>query len=190
MAQVMEVMMVAVGINQTGCTRLKKAGRGIPDAVIIERFESLNLSFQQIRDHLVTLSYNSQRSTNGNLKSLAQKLDVEAFFSKLPEPFCRIKICEPSGSGLTPKPDGYIKLDNGNMIWVYLRYGDSIGGSQRDRRSTMLASHKHDDKKFIFIWDGIEVDQESLDEINTCDRVYASRLAEFDESVARQKLLN
>lgn len=36
-AQVLEVMMVAIGINKTGCTRLKKMGRGIPDEVKIGR---------------------------------------------------------------------------------------------------------------------------------------------------------
>ena len=190
MDQSLEIMMVAIGTNCTTCTKLKKDGHGIDDEAIIAMFESLNLPFEEVRNHLLTLAYNSQRSTFGNLKSLAQKIDVDIFCKKLSDPFCRLKICEPSGSGLTPKPDGYIALDNGEAIWVYLRYGDSTGGSQGDRRSTMLASEKHGDKKFIFIWDGIEVNQKTLNAINAASHVYATRLADFDESVARQKLLN
>jgi hypothetical protein len=188
--QAIDIMLVALGSNGTSCQKARKDGYSISDDEIIKEFESLNLSYDQIRHHVVTVVYNSQRSTNGNKKSSDQKGAVRNVFSKMSPPFCQLKIGEPKDSGLPTKPDGVIIFGN-KRIWLYLRYGDSDGGSQGDRKTSMQqCAQAQPNDKFIFICDGIEVDQAKIDAANQCQNAYVSRLAELSESAMRQKLID
>jgi hypothetical protein len=188
---ILNIITVGIGVNNTSYTKAIKNNYNIADVdCLIERFESYNYSRKQIEYTIATIVYNSARSSIGNKKSTNQKKDVQKFFVAQPEPYCNILICEPKGSGFDIKPDGFIPLESGDCIWVYLRYGDSDGGSQGDRQDTMRQSKNHPNQKFLHIWDGIEVEESVMDQLNAFPNTYATRFSEFDPLIANQKFLN
>lgn len=194
LADALAVMLACIG---TSYTAYRQSNKGMTVPNIINRFQeyarlvqakNANLR-EQIRYHAISVSYNSGRSTNGNTKSNTQKAGVHTVFEKFVD--CRLRnytIKEVTDqTDLNPRPDGLIagngRLHRKKDIMIYLRYGDAGGGSQTDRKATMEKSAQaHPNVDFLFICDGLEVDEDFIRKLNKFPNVYATRTKDLDET--------
>lgn len=114
-------------------------------------------SYEQVK---AITSYNVHKSTNTNIITNMQVMDVE---NKLNQLGYQYKI---SINGFTDfdwedrkssvKADGIIYKGNEEIV-LFLRYGSSSGGSQNDRYRGMFdIARANPNKKFIFVCDGPE----------------------------------
>jgi len=187
--RLLPIMLVCLGSNLTSANQSKE----INYEKIFTAFEEMNLTDEQIRCHILSVLYNSARSTSGNLKSQSQKKEVIEAFKKMKDNrlnrLTETLLKEPRNSGKKPKSDGMIdgssrKYRKESPIWMYLRYGDSKGGSQGDRADNIFkAPESYKDADFLYIWDGNEVNDETISRINAKypDRVYVTRLKDLKE---------
>jgi len=186
--RLLPIMLVCLGSNLTSANQTE-----VDCERIFTAFEEIDLTDEQIRFHILSVLYNSARSTSGNLKSQSQKRAVIEIFRKMIDGRLNRQVetllKEPKNSGKKPKPDGMIdgtnrKYRNESPIWIYLRYGDSKGGSQGDRADNIFkAPESYKDADFLYIWDGNEVNDETINRINAKypNRVYVTRLKDLKE---------
>lgn len=113
-------------------------------------------SFSQIEsitDYIISKSRNTNFYSGLQtkaVKKILEQMRVEYFLSS--NGFNDVKWSENSANA-----DGFIRLENGEIIFLYLRYGSATGGAQNDRYRNMFdTARKNPDRKFIFIVDGTE----------------------------------
>lgn len=182
--QAFPIMCIFNGLSDTSYRQAQRAKGKYPKFTqenVITSFENklAKLSPSEQQDQLLGICYsyyyNSVRSTIGNSKSNRQKEAVKAKFATFTDPRLAraLKLKEIAGHNIDPKSDGVLlcttrKYRTQGYIHIFLRTGDCMGGSQGDRMGQIKSvAEKYPTTDFILIWDGIEVDHKTIDQINS-----------------------
>ena len=196
---VRNIIALALGSHKTELRKARKDCKAVNFDKLKKIFEAYidlpsgdpkRLNSGQIFCTIIDYLANVVRSSAANFKSTTQKDRVREIVKGFTDPrLQRLQIKEVilkefKNNKKRQRPDGILEKPGSDTILAYLRYGSGAGGSQGDRRSTFMSLPSALPKyKFLFIWDGTEVVDDVIEQVNQAfpGRVYITRTKDLDE---------